>query len=92
MSADREHLENYLYICREDESLECTNLEHAKLYGYIAHRGDDADKYGYASVTEETIAKMIDDMGFEECKKLCIAGKFNGCFHRTKRTSTRVSG
>lgn len=89
MSADRKNLEENLYICSEDLSRECTNLVHAKLYSFIACRGEDADKEGFDSTPDGDIAKMISEMGFEKCTTLCIAGQANGCFHRRKQTSTR---
>lgn len=89
MNMDKEHLSKSLYICRENPERECSNTFHARLYGYIAGRGDEADLEGFNSTTDEEMEKVLVKMGFEECPKLCSAGKPNGCFSRPKQTTTR---
>lgn len=86
MSVDRGHLGRYCYICQEDESRECTNLVHARLYSTIAHRGDEADLDSFLSMSGSDTEVMIEEMGFVECQSLCVRGKANGCFYRSRQT------
>jgi len=91
MPIDKDHLGHHCYICREDPGKECTNLTHARLYGFIASRGPEADLDGFNSATDDDMETVLDEMGFEECPELCAAGKPNGCYFRSKQTTTRVS-
>lgn len=87
MAFSKENLTKHFFTCYKDDSKECTNITHAQVYGYIAHRGEDADLDGFVASRGEEVKVVIDEMGFAECTSTCSSGKKDTCYMRDKLQS-----